>query len=70
MDVASKSRLLTYYLLQIYRITAFIAPLNKRRNYIFFFFFVIQASFIYPGGGILCSVFISSDGYNLNNFLK
>lgn len=51
MDVASKSRLLTYYLLQIYRVIAFIAPLNKERGFFFFCFFLIQASFIYSWGG-------------------
>lgn len=45
MDVASKSRLLTDYLLQIYRVTAFIAPLNKGRNY-----FLYSRHLFSPGG--------------------
>lgn len=47
MDVVSKSRLLAYYLLQIYRVTAFIAPMNKRRNY-----FLYSRHLFGPGRGV------------------
>lgn len=51
MDVSSKSRLLAYYLLQIHRVTAFIAPMNKRRNY-FFYTTVICLVRGVEGGGV------------------